>query len=129
MPFINVKIAGPQLEASQTAAIQHGITALMAELLGKQAELTGVLVEHVAGGAWAVGGQVAARAAHVDATVSLGTNTPAQKAGFIAAANALLRQVLGAELSPVTYVVIRDVAKDSWGYDGLSQEHRARERG
>ncbi|HEV7815480.1 MAG TPA: tautomerase family protein [Janthinobacterium sp.] len=129
MPFINVKIVGPQLEASQTAAIQQGMTSLMADILNKQAELTAVLLEQVASTAWAIGGQMVARAAHVDATVSEGSNTPEQKVRFIAAANDLLRQVLGSDLSAVTYVVIHDVPKDSWGYDGLTQEQRAKQRG
>jgi 4-oxalocrotonate tautomerase len=128
MPFINVKVVGPELEINQTAALQQGITSLMAEVLNKQAELTAVLVEQVARGSWAIGGNVAGYTAHVDATVSEGTNTPEQKARFIAAVNALLREVLGPALSAIAYVVVHDVPKDSWGYDGLTQEHRAKAR-
>jgi 4-oxalocrotonate tautomerase len=128
MPFINVKVVGPELDIGQTAAIQQGITSLMAEVLNKQAELTAVLVEQVVHGGWAIGGKVAGYAAHVDATVSEGTNTPEQKARFIAAVNALLRKVLGSGLSAIAYVVVHDVPKDSWGYDGLTQEHRAKAR-
>jgi 4-oxalocrotonate tautomerase len=128
MPFINVKIVGPELEIKQTTAIQRGVTSLMAEVLNKQAELTAVLVEQVERGGWAIGGKVATYAAHVDATVSEGTNTPEQKARFIAAVNDLLREVLGAGLSAIAYVVVHDVPKDSWGYDGLTQEHRAKAR-
>jgi 4-oxalocrotonate tautomerase len=128
MPFINVKVVGPELESNQTAALQQGITSLMAEVLNKQAELTAVLVEQVERGSWAIGGNVAGYAAHVDATVSEGTNTPEQKARFIAAVNALLRKVLGPGLSAIAYVVVHDVPKDSWGYDGLTQADRAKAR-
>jgi 4-oxalocrotonate tautomerase len=128
MPFINVKIVGPELETGQIVAIQRGVTSLMADVLHKQAELTAVLVEQVERQGWSIGGAAVDCAAHVDATVSEGTNTPEEKAKFIAEANALLRQVIGAKLSPITYVVVHDVAKNSWGYDGLTQEHRARVR-
>jgi 4-oxalocrotonate tautomerase len=125
MPFINVKIVGPELEIEQIAGIQKGITSLMADVLDKRADLTAVLVEQVERGGWAIGGKVVKYAAHVDATVSGGTNTPEQKARFIAATNDLLRRILGAGLSPIAYVVIHDLPKDSWGYDGLTQAHRA----
>jgi 4-oxalocrotonate tautomerase len=126
MPFINVKVAGQPLEESQTTAIQHGITSLMAEVLNKKAPLTAVLVEQVPISGWTVGGAGVPRAAHVDATVSEGTNTSEQKARFIAQANALLRKVLGSDLPLVTYVVIHDVPQDSWGYGGLTQADRAK---
>jgi 4-oxalocrotonate tautomerase len=125
MPFINVKVAGPQLEKTQTTALQQGITSLMAELLNKKAPLTAVLVEQVPVSGWTVGAEAVPRAAHVDATVSEGTNTPEQKARFIDQTNALLRKVLGSDLPLVTYVVIHGVPQDSWGYGGLSQRHRA----
>jgi 4-oxalocrotonate tautomerase len=125
MPFINVKVTGPQLHKAQIDSIQKGITSLMAEVLGKNAALTAVLVEQVASTGWSIGAQPVSRAAQVDAIVSAGTNTPEQKARFIADANRLLVDVLGPDLPLVTYVVIHDVPKDSWGYGGLTQAHRA----
>jgi 4-oxalocrotonate tautomerase len=128
MPFINVKVAGPKLDAAQTVAIQTGITSLMAEVLNKQGPLTAVLVEEVPLSGWTVGAEAVPRAAQVDATISEGTNTPEQKARFIAETNNLLREVLGPDLPVVSYIVIHDVPKNSWGYGGLTQEHRAKAR-
>jgi 4-oxalocrotonate tautomerase len=128
MPFINVKVAGRPLDQVQTTAIQKGITTLMAEVLGKVPSLTAVLVEQAPAAGWSVGGEPVALAAQVDAIISAGTNTPEQKARFVAEANALLRSVLGSELPDVTYVVIHDAPKDSWGYGGFTQEHRAKQR-
>ena len=62
----------------------------------------------------------------MDATVSAGTNTADEKSSFIAEANRLLKTVLGADLTEVSYIVIHEVPKDSWGYDGLTQAERAR---
>jgi 4-oxalocrotonate tautomerase len=127
MPFIHVKVAGPQLERVQTTKLQKGITALMANVLGKEAPLTAVLVEQVNLTGWSVGAEPILQAAQVDAIVSAGTNTPEQKARFISEANSLLRDVLGGGLPNVTYVVVHEVPKDSWGYGGLTQAHRAKQ--
>ncbi len=126
MPFINVKVAGPKLDATQVSTIQTGITSLMADVLKKKAELTAVFVEESDSAHWTVGARTGPRFAHVDAIVTDGTNTSEEKAAFIAQTHALLRKILGVDLHDVTYVVIHDVPKDSWGYGGLTQAERAR---
>lgn len=83
MPFINVRIAGP-LDMAQTDKIQKEITSLMAEVLKKEAPLTAVLVEQLKLAGWTVGAEPVPRAAQVDVTITAGTNTPEQKARFIA---------------------------------------------
>jgi 4-oxalocrotonate tautomerase len=124
MPFISIKIAGPTLAPEQVSLLQDSTTNLMANVLGKKPELTSVLVEQVAVQGWSVGRRHVHVAAHLDAKITAGTNTPDQKARFIAEANALLRSVLGDELPVASYVVIDEVAGDAWGYGGLTQEHR-----
>jgi 4-oxalocrotonate tautomerase len=126
MPFIHVKVAGPTLEPAQIQALQQGVTSLMAEVLHKNAALTAVLVEQVPLAGWSVGAKPIAQAAQIDAIISAGTNTPDQKARFIAQAYALLRDVLGPDLSEISYVVLHDLPKDSWGFGGLTQAARAR---
>jgi len=125
MPFVNIKVAGPNLDHDQVRHLQHGATTLMAEVLRKKAELTAVLVEQVSATAWTVGSKPVDAAAHLDVKVTEGTNTTAEKERFIAEAMKLLRSVLGADLNPVTYVVIHEVPADAWGWDGLTQAHRA----
>ena len=125
MPFINVKVAGAPLDQDQVSAIQKGITDLMAGVLDKVGPLVGVLVEEVSLGGWSVGAQPVKRATQVDAIVSAGSNTPEQKARFIAEANTLLRSVLGPDMEEVCYIVVHDVPKDSWGYNGMTQAYRA----
>ncbi len=122
MPFVRITLttAAAPLVQQRIAA---GFTRLMAEVLGKKAELTAILVESPAG-LWTIGGEAVARAAHVEALVTAGTNSAAQKADFLAAARALLAAELGA-LPTATYAVVRDMPADDWGYDGLSQAARA----
>jgi 4-oxalocrotonate tautomerase len=128
MPFINIKVTGPQLEKAQITKIQKQITLLMGEVLHKKAPDTAVLVEQVNVAGWTIGAESVLRAEQVDAIVSAGTNTPEQKERFIAEANSLLREVLGSDLPNVTYVVIHEVPKDSWGYGGLSQAHQSKQQ-
>jgi 4-oxalocrotonate tautomerase len=124
MPFIRITVAGPTLAPEQVSRLQTEMTQLMASVLGKNADLTSVLVEQPAVAGWAIGGAPARIAAHVDATITAGTNSPEEKARFIERAMRLLKSVLGTELSPATYVVITEVPAHSWGYDGRTQESR-----
>lgn len=128
MPFINVKVAGQPLAQGQVRSIQAGVTALMADILHKVGPLVGVLIEEVPLAGWSVGGEPVACAAQVDAIISAETNTPEEKGRFIAETSRLLKEVLGSGLAVVSYVVVHEVPKDSWGYDGLTQADRAQKR-
>lgn len=125
MPFINVKIAGPTLAPEQVRRLQTGVTEMMAGVLRKKPELTSVLVEQLPPSGWSIGNRPASLAAHLDAKITEGTNTPDEKARFIVEANALLKAVLGPTLPVATYVVVDEIPGDAWGYDGLTQAHRA----
>lgn len=125
MPFINIKIAGPDLTLEQTARRHHGVIDLMARVLRKKTELTSVLVEQAPASGWNIGKQALTVAAHLDAKVTAGTNTSEEKVRFIAEANGLLKDVLGSALPVASYVVIDEIPGDSWGYDGLTQADRA----
>ena len=117
MPFVRLTITGPETGPETVAALQRGITALMAEVLGKRADLTAVLVEPAPAAGWSVGGVAVPRAAH-------GTNTAQEKALFVAAAHELLVRTLPGPLPLATYVVVQEVPADAWGYGGLTQAAR-----
>lgn len=125
MPFVNIKVAGPTLTPEQVKQLQSGATALMADVMGKVADLTAVLVEQVAVGSWTIGGKPARAAAHLDVKVTASANSDEEKARFIAEAMQLLRGVIGPDLNPVTYVVVHEVAGDAWGWSGQTQAGRA----
>lgn len=125
MPFVNIKVAGPTLAPEQVRRIQQGATDLMAGILRKKAELTAVFIEQVPAASWTVGRTQVSAAAHLDVKVTEGTNTTEEKGRFVAEAMTLLRSVLGTDLNAVAYVIIHEVPGDAWGWDGLTQEHRA----
>jgi 4-oxalocrotonate tautomerase len=124
MPFLRLTLA-PEPSPSVAAALADGLTILMAERLRKNAALTSVLVEP-ARGVWTIGGAVQPAAAHLDATITAGTNTEAEKAAFIADAMTLLRTQVP-DLHAATYVTLREVAATDWGYDGRTQAARRAE--
>lgn len=120
MPFIRITLspANPQAHA----AIAADTTRLMAEVLGKKATLTAVLVEDVVG-TWTIGDQIPPRAAHLEAVITAGTNSDDQKAAFLRAAKAMLHHHCGS-LPEATYAIVREVPASDWGYDGKTQAAR-----
>ena len=124
MPFIHIKVAGPKLSPQSLDRLQQGTSDLMQSIMRKRREVTAVLVEKVELPGWTVGGEVPQVAAHVEANVTLGTNTPAEKESFVRAMDELLKERLGPALSAATYVIVREVQADAWGYDGSTQELR-----
>lgn len=124
MPFIRLTILAPSLRDDQIRALQEGTTRLMNSVLGKNRSLTSVLVEHAPPAGWSIGNEPVSVAAHVHAMITAGANSASEKARFIEDEMALLKEVLGPELRDETYVVLHEVAAESWGYGGLTQEAR-----
>lgn len=125
MPFVHIRIAGAVPAPAQLETLQREAAGLMVSILNKNAALTSVLAEPVAAGAvWAVGDGAPAVAAHLEANITAGSNTPAEQAAFIDAAAALLRRHCGPGLPVATYVVVRNIPGDGWGYDGVTQAAR-----
>tara|TARA_R110000782_G_scaffold111561_1_gene201340 strand:+ start:1137 stop:1541 length:405 start_codon:yes stop_codon:yes gene_type:complete len=129
MPFIAIKTTGSTLGPAAIQTLQRETTALMADIMGKKAEVTAVLVEDAPASHWSVGGQALAGSggvtAHVDIKITQGTNTTAEKAAMIAATRDMLVRVLP-DLSDVAYVVIDEIPATDWGYGGLTQAERKR---
>lgn len=124
MPFLHLTLV-PEPSQAVASALAEGLTTLTAERLGKKAPLTSVLVES-AHGVWTIGGIAQAAAAHLEVTITAGTNSETEKAAFIADAMTLLRAHMPG-LHAATYVTLREVAASDWGYDGRTQAARRAE--
>ncbi|MGJ7041075.1 4-oxalocrotonate tautomerase [Shinella sp. BE166] len=124
MPFLHIRIAGRSLTDAERLHLQDEATRLAVTLLNKRAEATAVFIEETNAEAWTVGVRRQPAAGYLEVTVSEGTNTAEEKERFIAAAYALLEEAVGAPLHPVTYVIVREVPMESWGYGGRTQESR-----
>lgn len=123
MPMITLQLSRP-LDAETRLAVSRAVTDLTAEVLGKKRELTALAmghVEHWSVGAEAVGG--ALTAFHLDVRITAGTNTKPEKANYVSAVWQALDELIG-PLHPASYIVVSDLAADSWGYAGETQEVR-----
>jgi len=126
MPFIRIIILAPTLAAGQIKRLQQGTTDLMVAVMRKPVEGVAVLVEQVTLSAWSIAGWPTSLAAHVEATIAQGTNTPDEKAKFIAEMWTLLRSALGPELREETYIVCHEIDTKAYGRGGLTRAERDR---
>ncbi len=128
MPFIRISVLAPTLSAEQIRKLQAGTTELMVTGMRKPIQGTAVLVERINDGGWSIAGDTMTVAAHVEATIGLGSNTASEKAQFMAAMMKLLRSVLGEALRDETYIVFHEVKTDTYGRGGLTRAERDRQR-
>lgn len=122
MPLIQITLTGPQAAPATIQQLQQETTRLMQTLLHKEAALTVVSVSQLPAGAFTAG-QAVATGASLQALITAGTNSAAEKAAFIFAAKTLLTVTVGPFDAPL-YVALHELPADSWGYDGQTQAAR-----
>jgi 4-oxalocrotonate tautomerase len=123
MPTLQLKLTPPQ-PADRLGVLARRLGALSTEILGKRHEVTAVVIEELWPGRWFVAGRNPRDAtALLEVRVTQGTNTPAEKEAFIAAAWEELAQQIG-PLEEASYVVVQEVAATDWGYGGRTQAAR-----
>jgi 4-oxalocrotonate tautomerase len=123
MPLINITLACASLAPSIIQHLQQETTRLMQTILHKDAALTVVSVTQLPAGAFSANGQAVAVAASLQAMITAGTNSAAEKADFIFAAKSLLTVAIGPSTTPI-YVALHELPAESWGYDGQTQAAR-----
>jgi 4-oxalocrotonate tautomerase len=129
MPFIRITILGPTATAEQVRRLQQETTELMVSVMRKRVDGIAVLVEQATQGSWSIAGPLVGVAAHVEATIGQGTNTPDEKARFMAEMWALLRSALGPELREETYIVLHELDRKAYGRGGSTRAERDRRGG
>lgn len=126
MPILQVKLSGPS-DAAKAAKAASTLSALTAKILRKDPALTSVAVDFLDAGLWFVGGRSLAEAGRasfwLDIAVVDGTNTKDEKAAYIAAVFSAMADLLG-PLHPESYILVREVKADAYGYGGRTQESR-----
>ncbi|MFF1356126.1 4-oxalocrotonate tautomerase family protein [Streptomyces sp. NPDC058297] len=121
MPFIRVTVTDTALPADAQRTLAEGLTGLAVSALRKSGARTIVHVDLVPAGRYYVDGRplTGGLDAHVEATVTVGTNSAAEKAAFIAQAGELMARTLG----PLARsgVALHELHPESYGYDGVTQ--------
>lgn len=125
MPYITVQIARTQpLSESQTQQLVQVITDVMVQTLHKKRHLVAVSLAYVPSEQWFIAAQPLAEAsAFIQAYITDGTNSEAEKAQAIAELYNLLQSVLGS-VEEATYIVLNNMPATNWGYAGKTQASR-----
>lgn len=122
MPYIRVTVSDPDLAPARRYTLAEGLTDLAVSALGKSAARTTVHVHPVPADHFFIAGRPVREAtgAHVEASITAGTNSAEEKARFLTGAYALLREILGV-LPPVAGVALYELHPESYGYNGITQ--------
>lgn len=130
MPTLTLKLAPLPSEPVQQR-LAEALTAVTVDTLGKREAVTAIVFEPVPVSQWWIGGRRVQQAtAMLEIRITAGTNTVAQKARFIEAADAVLQRHLAPHgaLAEASYIVVHELPATDWGYDGLTQRERQLER-
>ncbi|MFJ9127070.1 4-oxalocrotonate tautomerase family protein [Streptomyces sp. NPDC102340] len=122
MPYIRVTVTDPDLPAETRHTLAEGLTDLAVSALGKDRSRTIVQIDAVEPDTYYVDGRPltgGARDAHVEVSITLGSNSAAEKATFIAQANELLTDTLGTLAR--AGVALHELPPESYGYHGVTQ--------
>ncbi|MEU6000395.1 tautomerase family protein [Streptomyces sp. NPDC047197] len=121
MPYIRATITDPDLPTTTQRTLAERLTALAVTALGKSGARTIVHIDMVPPARYYVAGKplTGGLDAHVEVSITLGTNSAEEKAAFIAGANELLTNALG----PLTRggVALHELPLESYGYNGETQ--------
>lgn len=119
----------PLQDTADLGRLAQALTHLTARVLGKNAEVTAVLLHTLSPGQWFIGGAAPAQpTALLEIDITAGTNSAEEKAAFIAAAWDVLERELGGPLAPASYVIVRELPATDWGYGGQTQRARQLQR-
>ncbi|MFS8036791.1 tautomerase family protein [Xanthobacter sp. AM11] len=130
MPLLDVKLSGaPDAALAETVAAT--LSELTARILRKDPKVTAVAVSFIPAAQWFVGGTALASGARasfsLDIQVVDGTNTKDEKAAYLEAVFSAMSGLLP-NLDPESYILVREVKADAYGYGGRTQESRYVER-
>lgn len=126
MPILNVKVS-----AAKSPELIRQISDLLLELttriLKKDRRVTAIAIDFIDHDCWVVGGSLLSEQGknsfYFDIKVTDETNTKDEKAQYIREAFDGFARILG-NLHDESYIYVQDVRATSYGYAGLTQEHR-----
>lgn len=130
MPYLHLQISGARDDALARRAAETAAE-LTSGVLHKDRALTAVVVEFIEPAHWFIAGRALSaagpRSYHWYVSVTDETNTKAEKAQYIAACTAAMRELLG-DVAEHSYVHVADLRASAYGYGGLTQEFRYQTR-
>jgi 4-oxalocrotonate tautomerase len=131
MPTLTLKFTPPLDDTRRLQARGATLTEITHRTLGKRRDVTALVIEAVPMERWTIGGQPPQRpTVMLELTITAGTNTAPQKARFVHEAFDAMQDALSPArgLEPASYVRVHELPATDWGYGGLTQAERRRER-
>lgn len=125
MPLININV-NHKVGEEQKEKISKKTTDLMEQILKKNPDVTVVRINDTDINSWSVNSEILTENTtcfYVDVKITLGTNNEKEKSSFIKEMNNFLR-ILFPNSVEASYIIIDEIAADSWGYNGISQKVR-----
>ncbi|MFN7025916.1 MAG: tautomerase family protein [Pseudorhizobium sp.] len=127
MPMIAIRYVTPNFRQQLQLEIAQRITRLSAEILGKNPQVTAVLVEPASPDSWIIAGEKPTEAGlsafWLDIKITNGTNTKDQTTAFVREAYSTMQELLG-QLHEESYVHVHATDGDAYGYGGRTQNGR-----
>jgi 4-oxalocrotonate tautomerase len=126
MPILNVKVSAAK-SPELTRQIADLLLELTTRILKKDRRVTAIAIDFIDRDCWVVGGSLLSEQGknsfYFDIKVTDETNTKDEKAQYIREAFDGFARILG-NLHDESYIYVQDVRATSYGYAGLTQEHR-----
>ena len=127
MPMFTVRYVTPSPRPELKAAVARLASKLGAERLGKDPNVTAVLVEEADPQSWFIAGKRPTddglSAFWLDIKITAGTNTKADTTAFVSAAFTEMQELIG-PLHEECYVFVHAADGDAYGYGGRTQNGR-----
>lgn len=126
MPYLHIQISGDRDDALARRTAEAAVE-LTAGILHKDRALTAVVVEFIEPAHWFIAGRPltpnAARSYHWMVSITDETNTKDEKARYLGAVHAAMRELLG-EVAEHSYVHVADLRASAYGFGGRTQAFR-----
>jgi 4-oxalocrotonate tautomerase len=126
MPVLRLHLSARCVVADRRGLAAE-LVALTASVLHKRPELTALLIHEQAETAWSIGAAEPQRpTALLEIDITAGSNSAEEKADFVARAFECLQQRTAGQgdLETASYVIVRELPGEDWGYGGVTQAER-----
>ncbi len=127
MPYLRVRLACQKSNQNIKQIVAKELTHLAVTKLKKDPNAATVDIKLCEPEDWFIAGkpisQTNLNSFYLEIKITSGTNTREEKSQFVQASFAKMQELIR-PLATTSYIVIQDVASDSWGFGGKTQEWR-----
>lgn len=130
MPFMNIKLLKGQVSGEQKRKIIEGLTFLVQDVMGRDRNLTTIVIDEIDQENWAIGGRTfnsgtvpMGKVYFLRMEISRGTSNAEEMARMVQKADEMMESILGV-CEKANYIIIDELDPDGWGYQGITMTER-----